>query len=35
MKTFRIEVSLRWGDMDANAGGVRQPARLRWGVRGA
>ena len=33
MKTFRIEVPLRWGDLDANAEGVRQPARLRQGVQ--
>ncbi len=33
MKTFRLEVPLRRGDMDANAAGVRQPALLRQGVR--
>jgi len=33
MKSFRIDVPLRWGDMDANAEGVRQPAPLRQGVR--
>jgi len=33
MKTFHIEVPLRWGDMDANAEGVRQPAPLRQGVQ--
>jgi hypothetical protein len=33
MKTFRIEAPLRWGDMDANAGGVRQPAQPRQGVQ--
>jgi hypothetical protein len=33
MKTFRIEVRLRRGAMDANAEGVRQPAPLRQGVQ--
>ena len=33
MKTFRIEVALRWGDMDANAAGVPRPALPRQGVR--
>ena len=33
MKTFRVELPLCRGDMDANAEGVRQPAPLRQGVQ--